>query len=55
MPKKLNPESPEEQSKRFKRDAQKLINAGELSLADADVVIQRLLTAPKKGDSNKVK
>ena len=30
MPKKLNPETPEEQSKRFGREARKLIKAGEL-------------------------
>jgi hypothetical protein len=30
MPKKLNPETPEEQSKRFRKEARKLIKSGEL-------------------------
>ena len=30
MPKKLNPETPEEQAKRFRKEARKMIVAGEL-------------------------
>ena len=30
MPPKKNPETPEEQAKRFRREAKKLISAGEL-------------------------
>ena len=47
MPKKLNPESSAEQSKRFKREAQKLIDAGELSLTDADAAMDKLIRNPR--------
>ena len=30
MPKKLNPETPQEQAKRFRKEAKKMIVAGEL-------------------------
>lgn len=43
MPKKQNPESPEVQAERFKREAQKLIDAGELSPTEADERFQRVL------------
>jgi len=43
MPKKAKPESPKEQSARFKREAQKLIDAGELNPADADAALDRLV------------
>ena len=36
MPKKKNPESPEEQGERFKRQVQKLIDAGELDPTEAE-------------------
>lgn len=36
MPKKAKPESPEEQSERFKAKVRELINAGELDPAEAD-------------------
>lgn len=47
MPKKLKPESQAVQSKRFKRDAQKLIDAGELS-PTADDVLDALVRAGTK-------
>ena len=47
MPKKLNPESPAEQSKRFKREAQKLIDAGELNLTEADAAMDKLVRRAK--------
>lgn len=43
MPPKKNPETPEQQSARFKRDAQKLINDGELDSAVASGVLDRLV------------
>ena len=43
MPRKLNRETPGEQSKRWKREAQKLIDAGELNPADADAALDRLV------------
>ncbi len=43
MPKKANPESQAEQSKRFKKDARKLIKDGELDPAKADAALDRLV------------
>lgn len=43
MPKKATQESPAEQSARFKREAQKLIDAGELNPTDADAAMDRLV------------
>jgi len=44
MPKKQNAENQIEQSERFKREAQKLIDAGELSPTEAGEALDRLLT-----------
>jgi len=43
MPKKQNPESPEEQSERFKAEVQRLIDAGELNPTEADAAFERAL------------
>lgn len=43
MPKKLNPESQKVQSARFKRELQKLIDAGELSPTEADARMERAM------------
>ncbi len=43
MPPKLNPETPKQQHARFKREAQKLIDAGELSPTDAEAGMDRIL------------
>jgi hypothetical protein len=45
MPKKAKPESPAEQSARFKRDAQELIDAGELNPTEADAALDRMVRA----------
>lgn len=50
MPKKTKQESQAEQSKRFKRDAQKLIDAGELSPTDADAALDALVKRSRKLD-----
>lgn len=50
MPKKKNPETPEDQSKRFKRDAQKLIDAGELNPTDAEAALDKLVRRSRDGD-----
>lgn len=42
MPKKSKPESPEDQSERFKREAQKLIDAGELDPGKGEAVLDRI-------------
>lgn len=52
MPKKKPGMTPEEQSERFKADAQTLIDAGELSPTDADAALDRLVRkAATKGES----
>lgn len=43
MPRKLKPESEEEQSERFKREAQKLIDAGELDPARGERALSGLV------------
>lgn len=43
MPRKQNPETPEEQGQRFAREAQKLIDAGELDPTEADKVLHALV------------
>jgi hypothetical protein len=43
MPKKKPGMTPEEQSERFKADAQRLIDAGELSPTDADAALDALV------------
>jgi hypothetical protein len=43
MPKKKSQESQAEQSARFKRDAQKLIDAGELNPTEAAAALDKLL------------
>jgi hypothetical protein len=43
MPKKLNPETPEEQSKRFRDEVQKLIDAGELNPTEAEKALDSLI------------
>jgi hypothetical protein len=47
MPKKLKPESQAEQSERFKREAQRLIDAGELNPTEADAALERLVAAQR--------
>jgi hypothetical protein len=43
MPKKKPGMTPEEQSERFKRDAQKLIDAGDLSPTEAAAAMERVI------------
>jgi hypothetical protein len=47
MPKKKPGMTPEEQSERFKTDAQKLIDAGELSPIEADAALDSLVRKSK--------
>ena len=58
MPKKKNPETPEEQAERFRREAQKLADAGSLSLTEGETALDAFVrsgaggkSAPKR-DSN---
>jgi len=43
MPKKLNPESPDDQAKRFREKVRELIDAGELNPTEADVALEKLV------------
>ena len=43
MPKKLKPESEGEQSERFRSDAQKLIDAGELDPTEAERMVDEIV------------
>jgi hypothetical protein len=43
MPKKKHPESPEEQSARFVKDAEELISAGKLDPEEGTAALNRLL------------
>lgn len=43
MPKKTNSETPEKQSERFQRDAQRLVDAGELSTTAAAAALDALV------------
>jgi hypothetical protein len=47
MPKKKNPESPEDQSARFKRDAERLIEDGSLNPTDAEKALDKLVRRAK--------
>ena len=44
MPKKKKQETPEEQSERFKKAVQELVDAGELDPIEAEEKIERILT-----------
>ena len=48
MPKKRNQETPGEQSERFRREAQRLIDAGELSPTEADAALDALVRKAAK-------
>ncbi len=43
MPKRKNPETPEQQSERFRREAQKRLDADELNPTEADAAIDRMI------------
>jgi hypothetical protein len=51
MPKKKRQESQAEQSARFKADAQRLIDAGELNPTEAEEAVERLVRrSPRRGN-----
>ncbi len=47
MPQKKKPDTPKQQSQRFKRAVQELIDAGELSPTDAEERMEKLFCPPK--------
>ena len=48
MPKKKQSEPPDEQSKRFVEDAQRMIDAGELNPTEAEKGFERLIDAVRR-------
>ena len=51
MPKKNAPATPEDQSRKFVEEVQKLIDAGELNPTDAEAVMERAMTKVRTGES----
>jgi hypothetical protein len=53
MPKKKNPETPEEQAARFRREAQKLVDAGLLSPTEGETALDAFVRSGAGGKSAK--
>ncbi|MEI9927979.1 MAG: hypothetical protein WDN44_10220 [Sphingomonas sp.] len=53
MPKKQSEESPEAQSERFRREAQNLIDAGELSPTEAAAGLDRIVRSAQGDDDGR--
>jgi hypothetical protein len=51
MPKKKHPESPEEQAARFKREAQKLVDAGQLTPTEGETALDVFVRSGAGGKS----
>jgi hypothetical protein len=51
MPKKKPGPTPEEQSERFRQEAERLIEAGDLSPADAEAALDALIKRSRKPPS----
>ena len=49
MPAKKNPETPEEQSRRFRKEAQRLIKSGELDPDAGEAATDALVRKSKSG------
>lgn len=47
MPKKKRKETPEEQSARFRKEAEKLIEAGELNPTEAEAALSKLVNSAR--------
>lgn len=53
MPKKKNPETPEEQAERFRREAQKLVDAGLLSPTEGETALDAFVRSGAGGKNEK--
>jgi hypothetical protein len=51
MPKKKNPETPEEQAARFRREAQKLVDAGSLIPTEGETALDAFVRSGAGGKS----
>jgi hypothetical protein len=49
MPKKKHPETPEEQAKRFRREAKKLVDAGKLSPTEGETALDAFVRSGAGG------
>jgi hypothetical protein len=49
MPKKKHPETPEEQAARFRREAQKLVDAGLLTLTEGETALDAFVRSGAGG------
>jgi len=49
MPKKKHPETPEEQAARFRREAQKLVDAGTLTLTEGETALDAFVRSGAGG------
>lgn len=49
MPKKKNPETPEEQAERFRREAQKLVDDGSLSPTEGETALDAFVRSAADG------
>jgi hypothetical protein len=55
MPKKKTPETPEEQAARFRREAQKLVDAGQLTLTEGETALDAFVRSGAGGKSGSQK
>lgn len=53
MPKKKSPETPEEQAARFRREAQKLVDAGQLTPIEGETALDAFVRSGAGGKSAK--
>lgn len=50
MPAKKQPENPQQQAARFRKEVRKLVEAGELNLTDADAAFEKMMGRLKPVD-----
>ena len=53
MPKKKNPQTAEEQAEKFRREAQKLADAGKLTLTEGETALDAFVRSGAGGKSEK--
>lgn len=55
MPKKLNPETPEQQAERFRREAQKLVDDGTLTPTEGETALDAFVRSGAAAKSDRTK
>ena len=53
MPQKKQQETPEEQSERFQKEAQRLIDAGELNPTETEAAVDRIVSQTAQSKRNR--